>query len=145
MSRLTNHLPKTGGGVTPPHTPPHSTPLIIHNSWITVISWNWFGFWFLMYFSVIQVLGLLQGRRNMFQIEGAMGQWIGWQERILNSRHSRKAKIVTFWSWWQPFNSFCFQTLSFFSLFPFFLLATQKKGSGLWPPPASPVLPALFC
>ena len=37
-------------------------------------------------------------------------------------------KTITFWPWWEPFNSFCFETLSFFPLSPFFLFAMQKSG-----------------
>ena len=48
------------------------------------------------------------------------------------------AKTVAFWPWWQPFNSFCIQTLSFFPLFHFFLLATQKKLVGGYAPPDPP-------
>ena len=39
---------------------------------------------------------------------------IGRQEEFFNSRRSRMVETVKFWPWWQPFNSFCFQTLSFF-------------------------------
>ena len=46
--------------------------------------------------------------------------------KYLNFRRSRIAKTVTFWPWWQTFNSFCFKTLSSFPLFPFFLFVTQK-------------------
>ena len=46
---------------------------------------------------------------------------IGWQEKFLNSRCSRMVKTVTFWPWWQRFNSFCFEIL-FFPLFPYFFL-----------------------
>ena len=40
---------------------------------------------------------------------------------FLNFRRSRMSKTVTFWYWWQLFNSFCFEILSFFfvSLFSF--------------------------
>ena len=48
------------------------------------------------------------------------------------------AKTVTFSPWWQPFNSFCLEALSFFSLFPFFLFATQKSGDAMPPSPPSP-------
>ena len=50
----------------------------------------------------------LQGRRNGFQSGGTMEHWkgmsatmVGRQEKFMNSRHSRMAKIVTFWPWWQ--------------------------------------------
>ena len=40
----------------------------------------------------------------------------------------------------QPFNSFCFEILSFFPSFPYFLFAMQKNGGGgPWPP--TPPLP----
>ena len=94
----------------------------------------------------------LQGRRNGFQGGGAMEHWqvlpatmVGQLEKFLNSRRSRMAKTVTFWPWWQPFNSFCFESLSFFPLFPFFLFATQKSGGGgmgggwAWPPRPSSI------
>ena len=97
-----------------------------------------------------------QGRRNGFQSGEAMEHWkvlpaimVGWQEKSLNSRHSKMAKAVTFWPWWQPFNSFCFQITSFVPLFPFFLFTTQKSGGGGWgtwlpsAPPLPPVSPAL--
>ena len=91
-----------------------------------------------------------QGRRNGFQSGGAMEHWkvlpaimVGWQEKSLNSRHSTMAKAVTFWPWWQPFNSFCFQIISFVPLFPFFLFTTQKSGGGGWGPwpPSAPLFP----
>ena len=40
------------------------------------------------------------------------------------------AKTVTFWPGWQPFTSFCFESLTFSPLFPFFLFDTQKKRGG---------------
>ena len=62
--------------------------------------------------------------------------------KILNSRDSRMAKTVTFKPWWQPFDIFCFETLSFFPLFLFFLFVTQKdeKTITLHPPSASAAL-----
>ena len=70
-----------------------------------------------------------------FNVGGAMEHWkvmlatmVGRQEKFSNSRRSRMSKIVIFWPWWQPFNSFCFETLSFLLLSPFFLFATQKSG-----------------
>ena len=51
----------------------------------------------------------------------------GWQKKISNSRRSRVAKTIIFWPWWQPFNSFCFETLSFLSLSPFFSFCYAKK------------------
>ena len=59
----------------------------------------------------------------------------GWPTRnFLNSRRSRMAKTVTLWPWWQPFNSFCFESLSFFPLFPFFSFCYAKKWRGHSPP-----------
>ena len=55
---------------------------------------------------------------------------VGGQEKFSNSRRSRTAKTIIFWPWWQPFNSFCFETLSFLPLSAFFLFATQKSGGG---------------
>ena len=65
---------------------------------------------------------------------------------FLNSRRSRMAKTVTLWPWWQPFNSFCFESLSFFPLFPFFLFATQKSGGAI-PPRGPPSIagPGFIC
>ena len=51
---------------------------------------------------------------------------LGRQETFLKSRHTRMAKTVPFWPWWQPFNNFCFETLSFFPLFPSFFLLYKK-------------------
>ena len=77
----------------------------------------------------------LQGRRNGFQNGEAMEHWkvlsttmVGRQENVLNSRRSRMAKTVTFSPWWQSFsfNNFCFETISLFSLFPFFFLLRKK-------------------
>ena len=86
-----------------------------------------------------------QGQRNGFQSGGAMEHWkvlpatmVGRQEKSLNFRHSRMAKTVTFWPWWQPFNSFCFQILSFFPLFIFFLFDTQKSEVPCTPTPGVP-------
>ena len=70
------------------------------------------------------------------------------QERILNSRRSRMAKKVTFQSWWQPFDHFCFEILSIFSYVPIFSFCYSKKcvcvctralvcvcgGGRAWPP-----------
>ena len=38
------------------------------------------------------------------------GPW----KKFSNSTRSRMVKTTIFWPWWQPFNSFCFETLSFF-------------------------------
>ena len=56
-------------------------------------------------------------------------------EKCLNSRRSRMAKTVTFWPWWQPFDSFCFETLSFSTFSPFSLFATQKSRGTIAPRP----------
>ena len=96
---------------------------------------------------------LVQGQGNGSQSGGAMEQWqvlsvsmVGREEKILNSRCYRMVKTVTFWAWWQPFNSFCFECLSFFLCFPFFFLLAKKwRGHVLPPfPLTSPVSPALF-
>ena len=62
----------------------------------------------------------MQGRQNGFQSGGAMEHWhvlsatmVDGIEKFLNSRRPRMAKTVTFWPWWKPFNSFCFESLSF--------------------------------
>ena len=84
--------------------------------------------------------------QNGFQSEGAMDHWkvlsvamVDQQKHFLNYRHSRMAKIVTFWPWWQHFNSFCFET--------FFFICYTKKVIGTWssppPPTPTPVWPAL--
>ena len=72
---------------------------------------------------------------------------VGRQEKFLNSRRSRMAKTIIFWPWWQPFESFSFETLSFLpfafvSLFSF-CYAKKWEGGGHCPP-APPVSPALF-
>ena len=89
------------------------------------------------YMLLYSVKDLKQGRRNGFQSESgrAMKHWqvlsttmVGQPEKCLNSRRSRVAKTVTFWPWRHPLNSFYFESLSFFPLFPFFVFATQKSG-----------------
>ena len=55
------------------------------------------------------------------------------QEQFLNSRRSRIAKTVTFWPWWQPFNSFSFETLSFFPFVSLFSFLLRKKAEGPYP------------
>ena len=72
-------------------------------------------------------------------LSATMVTMLGRQEKYSNSRRSRIAKTIIFWPWWQPFNSFYFETLSFLPLSPFFLFATQKGrttdgGGGAWPP-----------
>ena len=67
---------------------------------------------------------------------------VGRQEKFYNSRRSGMAKTVIFWPWWQPFDSFCFETLSFLPLSPFFLFAMQKS-RGPWSPGPLLVSPAL--
>ena len=94
----------------------------------------------------------LQNRRSGFQSGGEGGRggrergggggmehWkvlsatmVGRQEKFSNSRRSRMDKTIIFWPWWQPFNSFCCETLSFLPLSPFFLL--RKKVGGPWSP-----------
>ena len=59
---------------------------------------------------------------------------IGRQVKFSNSRCSRMVKTTIFWPWWQHFNSFCFETLSFFPLSPFFCFYYAKKvGGRAWP------------
>ena len=65
---------------------------------------------------------------------------VGGQEKISNSIYFIMAKAVTFWPWWQPFNSFCFEGLYFFLCFSFFFLLLKKEwggGGGEHGPPAS--------
>ena len=64
------------------------------------------------------VSNILQGGRNGFQSGGVMEHWkvlsatmVSRQEKFSNSRCSRMAKTIIFWPWWQPLNSFCFETL----------------------------------
>ena len=68
-----------------------------------------------------------------FKVEGLLAHWIVLsatmvirQAKFLNFRRWRMAKTVTFSSWSQSFNSFSFETASFFLCFPFFLFAAQK-------------------
>ena len=63
------------------------------------------------------------------------------QEKFSNSRRSRMAKTI-FWPWWQPFNSFYFETPSFLPLSSFFSFCYAKKSTPP-PPPPTPVSPAL--
>ena len=60
-----------------------------------------------------------------------------------NSRRSRMVKTITFWPWWQPFNSFCFETLSFSLCLSFFFSLCKKVrgGGGKTCPPTSPPFP----
>ena len=63
----------------------------------------------------------------------------GWRtKKKLSSRRSRTAKTVKFRPCWQLFNSFCFETISFFLLFPFFPFCYARKWG---PPPPPPFLP----
>ena len=55
------------------------------------------------------------------------------QEKFSKCRRSITAKTTIFWPWWQPFNSFSFETLSFLPLSPFFLFATQNSGGAMAP------------
>ena len=63
-------------------------------------------------------------KTQQFSGGGALEHWkvllvtmVCRQETFLNSRRSRMAKTLTFWPWWQPFSSFCFETVSFLHLF----------------------------
>ena len=76
-----------------------------------------------------------QGRQNGFESGVSVKHWqvlsatmIGRPEKFFNSRRSRMAKTVTFWPWWQPFNSFCLKVVLFFLCFPFFYLLCKKVG-----------------
>ena len=93
-----------------------------------------------------------QGRRNEFQSKGAMEimksikkplNSIVNSKKNLNSRRSRMAKTLTFWPWWQPFNSEMVWNYFFF-LFPFFSFCYAKKcvcvGGG-----ASPLVSPWYC
>ena len=60
----------------------------------------------------------LSGPAKWISKWGPMEHWkvlsatmISRQEKFSNSRHSRIAKTIIFWPWWQPLNSFCFETL----------------------------------
>ena len=56
-----------------------------------------------------------------------LGSWCNLSNKFSNSRRSRITKKIIFWPWWQPFDSFCFESLSFLPLPPFFLFAMQKS------------------
>ena len=79
---------------------------------------------------------------NRFQSGRGMGYWkvlssimVDRKQKFLNSRRSGMTEAVTFCLLWQPFNSFCFEILSFFPLLPFFLFAAEKIVCGvLWSP-----------
>ena len=60
------------------------------------------------------------------------------KEKFSNSRRSRMSKTIIFSPWWQPFNSFCFETFSFFPLPPFFMFTMQLGGEGGHGPPPPP-------
>ena len=105
---------------------------------------DWF-FW-LKLNNLGQPIGM-QRRRNAFQSGRAMEYWkvlsntmVDRQGKFFNSRCSRMAKTVTFWPWWQPSNCFCFETLSFFSLFSHFSYCYAKKVEGPWPISSPPSL-----
>ena len=85
--------------------------------------------------------------------EGAMEHWkvlsltkknlTGRQEKFSKCRRSRIAKTIIFWPWWQPFDSLCFETLSFSPFSPFYSFCYEKKWVcvcgrgeefGAWPP-----------
>ena len=65
------------------------------------------------------------------------------QEQFLNSKRSRIAKTVTFWPWWQPFNSFSFETLFFSPFVSLFSFLLRKKAEAPYPlyPLVSPAFP----
>ena len=90
-------------------------------------------------------VGSFQGRWNGFQIGGAMEHWnvlsatmVSRQEEILNSRHSRMAKTVIFWPWWQSFNCFCIETFFFSFVSLFYFWYAKVCAGGAWAP--APVL-----
>ena len=96
--------------------------------------------------------GTCQCQQNRLQTGGAMqhgkvllATLVVWLEDFLNSKRSRLAKTVTLSPWWQPFDSFWFETV-FFPRFSFFF-PTQKMGQEHYPPPPpllSPVLSVTF-
>ena len=93
----------------------------------------------------IAILVNNKGRRNEFQSGGLMElsevlspPWLT-DKKKLSSRRSRTVKTVKFWPCWQLFNSFCFETISFFLLFPFFPFCYTRKWEH------HPSLPARFC
>ena len=111
---------------------------------------------FLLSIASLFRVGSFQGRWNGFQIGGAMEHWnilsatmVSWQEKMLNSRHSRVAKTVIFWPWWQSFNCFCIETFffSFVSLFYFWhakMCAWGAWAPGPRPPSSSVASPAVW-
>ena len=115
--------------------------IFIEEYWISVL-------YPALFFSLIVKLWVLshQNRAGKMYFKVA-GPWSNekycrppWLEKFLNSRRSRMAKTITFWPWWQAFNSSCFETLSFFPPFPFFLFSRKKKS---WTP-SPPLLRALW-
>ena len=80
------------------------------------------------------------GTMKLWKVLTATMTMVGGQEKISNSIYFIMAKAVTFWPWWQPFNSFCFEGLYFFLCFSFFFLLLKKEwggGGGEHGPPAS--------
>ena len=72
----------------------------------------------------------------MWRSHGALKSNAGYHgyatRKIFEFQRSRMTKTVTFLPWWQPFNSFCFEILSFLILF---FCHTKKWGAM---PPATP-------
>ena len=71
-----------------------------------------------------------------FKVEGSWNTekyhrqpWLA-EKKKLSSRRSRMAKTVTFCPRWQPFNSFCFETLFFILCVTFFCFAKMWGGHG---------------
>lgn len=90
----------------------------------------------IIYSFLLKRKNTFQGRRNGFQNGVAMEHWkvlsatmFSGQEKFLMSRRFGMAKIATFWSSWQPFNSFYLEALYFFPLFLFFLLVASPDFS----------------
>ena len=81
---------------------------------------------------------------NRFQSGRGMGYWkvlssimVDRKQKFLNSRRSGMTEAVTFCLLWQPFNSFCFEILSFFLCFHFFFLLRKKLCVECYGPPAA--------
>ena len=137
---LTEHLWTTGSGVS-------FDDLIITLVWIFPSTKNYHDvfllkilqggsniyrttLWFSQNAMKLRWFNFLHSSEMNFKVEGSCSTekvspatTVGRQGKFLNSRRSRMA-------WWQTFNSFCFETLSFFS-FPFFSLLSKKWRGGM--------------
>ena len=114
-----------------------------NNLWVHIVSYTYL--WCLNF--------NVYGRWKGFYSGGAMEHWkvlaatmVDRQEKNLNSRRSRMAKTVSVWPWWQPFNSFCFETFFPFASIFFYAKKLGGGGRGSWsyPPPQTPVSPTLM-